>query len=533
MNILNYDIKRTKLFKKIMISICSMMMVFASCFAPYSKVKALVGIDDVALSYVALSVLGLCGITLAGTTLSNTDITKLGSDVAGSISRTFDTLGKTVSDKWNLLVQTAGATGKIALDYVNDLKGNIQDWWNGLSNVDVGFNEFTVGMGGITLGCKYFLGFDSKKYPEIQKYSKYPLAYSYIYSRYEGPAVGFYADYLLQSTYEKGGLGMVLVYNGKDYYITSIGSNTFNEICEKYSDGTLSKNYFTDYNYANIDDLLGMLYYVTSDSRVKKYGNEYNKSGYTNIFTVSKDMISNMFTFATSSLYFFNTQTYYLGGLNMSKSKYTTYFPGFGLDSIGKSSIPDSFKLDDRVLGETGALSLSDKIIGAVGSLDLDLTNNVVNSYGYVDVPSTTLDYPYTGTWDSTLDGIGAIAWAPSTDIPIADTNVIAPTIGGTTDTDIPKVKDFTGEGTDLTFDWKGVFPFCIPFDLIAFLKCLCAEPQAPKIDIPFNVPIVNYKGSVSIDLSKYDEVAALCRTLFDLLFIVGLAYATRYLIKG
>ena len=145
MNILNYDIKRTKLFKKIMISICSMMMVFASCFAPYSKVKALVGIDDVALSYVALSVLGLCGITLAGTTLSNTDITKLGSDVAGSISRTFDTLGKTVSDKWNLLVQTAGATGKIALDYVNDLKGNIQDWWNSLSNVDVGFNEFTVG----------------------------------------------------------------------------------------------------------------------------------------------------------------------------------------------------------------------------------------------------------------------------------------------------------------------------------------------------------------------------------------------------
>lgn len=533
MNILNYDIKKTKLFKKIMISICSMIMVFASCFAPYSKVKALVGIDDVALSYVALSVLGLCGITLAGTTLSNTDITKLGSEVAGSISRTFDTLGKTVSDKWNLLVQTAGSTGKIALDYVNDLKGNIQDWWNSLSNVDVGFNDFTVGMGGITLGCKYFPGFDKKKYPEIQKYSKYPLAYSYIYSRYEGEVVGFYADYLLQSTYEKGGKGMVLVYNGKDYYITSIGSYIFNEIIDKYSDGTLTKNYFTDSNYSRIDDLLGMLYYVTSDSRVKKYGNEYNRSGYTNIFTVSKSMIANMFTFATSSLYFFNTQTYYLGGLNMSKSKYTTYFPGFGLDSIGKSSIPDSFKLDDRVLGETGALSLSDKIIGSVGSLDLDLTNNVVKTYGYVDVPSTTLDYPYTGTWDSTLDGIGAIAWAPSTDIPIADTNVIAPTIGGTTDTDIPKVKDFTGEGSQLSFDWKGVFPFCIPFDLIAFLKCLCAEPQAPKIDIPFNVPIVNYKGSVSIDLSKYDEVAALCRTLFDLLFIVGLAYATRYLIKG
>lgn len=527
MNILNYDIKRTKLFKKIMISICSMMMVFASCFAPYSKVKALVGIDDVALSYVALSVLGLCGITLAGTTLSNTDITKLGSDVAGSISRTFDTLGKTVSDKWNLLVQTAGATGKIALDYVNDLKGNIQDWWNSLSNVDVGFNDFTVAMGGISLGCKYYSQFSSTKYPEIEKYYKYKL-YRDFSDRYR-PCVGFWADYMLESSFEKGGKGMCVVYNGNDYYVTSIGSVIFDEITEKYASNSLTIDYFTN---IKLNSLLGMIYYVTADSRTKKYGNEFNQNGYDKLFTVSKSMLSNMFTFATSSLYFFNSQTYYLGGLDMSKSKYTTYFPGFGLDSIGKSSIPDSFKLDDRVLGSDGVLSLSDKIIGAVGSLDLDLTNNVVNSYGYVDVPSTTLDYPYTGTWDSTLDGIGAIAWAPSTDIPIADTNVIAPVLPGTTDTDIPKVKDFTGKGTDLTFDWKGVFPFCIPFDLIKFIQCFCAEPEAPKFEIPVNIPKI-YKGDIKVDLSGFDEVDALCRTLFDILFILGLAYATRYLIKG
>ena len=199
-----------------------------------------------------------------------------------------------------------------------------------------------------------------------------------------------------------------------------------------------------------------------------------------------------------------------------------------GLDS----KLTGSFKLDDRVLGATGTLSLADKIIGAVGSLDLDLTNDVVNSYGYVDVPSTTLDYPYTGTWDSTLDGIGAIVWAPSIDVPIADTNVIAPVLPGTTDTDIPKVKDFTGKGTDLTFDWKGVLPFCIPFDLIKFIQCFCAEPEAPKFEIPVNIPKI-YKGDIKVDLSGFDEVAALCRTLFDILFILGLAYATRYLIKG
>ena len=527
MNILNIDIKKTKLFKKIMISICSMIMVFASCFAPYSKVKALVGIDDVALSYVALSVLGLCGITLAGTTLSNTDITKLGSDVAGSISRTFDTLGKTVSDKWNLLVQTAGATGKIALDYVNDLKGNIQDWWNSLSNVDVGFNDFTVGMGGISLGCKYYSQFSSTKYPEIEKYYKYKL-YRDFYDRYP-PCVGFWAEYILQSTYEKGGKGMCVVYNGNDYYITSIGSIIFDEIIDKYASNSLTIDYFTN---DKLSSLLGIIYYVTADSRTKEYGNEFNRNGYDKLFTVSKSMLSNMFIFSTSSLYFFNSKTYYLGSLDIKNEKYTTYFPGFGLDSIGKSTIPGSFKLDDRVLGSDGVLSLSDKIIGAVGSLDLDLTNNVVNTYGYVDVPSTSLDYPYTGTWDSTLDGIGAIAWAPSTDIPIADTNVIAPTLPGTTDTDIPKVKDFTGEGSQLSFDWKGVFPFCIPFDLIKFIQCFCAEPEAPNFEIPVNIPKI-YEGNIKVNLSDFDDVAALCRTLFDILFILGLAYATRYLIKG
>ena len=496
MNILNYDIKKTKLFKKIMISICSMIMVFASCFAPYSKVKALVGIDDVALSYVALSVLGLCGITLAGTTLSNTDITKLGSDVAGSISRTFDTLGKTVSDKWNLLVQTAGATGKIALDYVNDLKVNIQDWWNSLGSVPESLAKFNA-ITGMTLHYT----FNSTEWKNH--------GYSWDYFK---PSSGRYKSYfyftdtniLLASN---NNAFPIIYKTAEGLYFGFIGN----------TDHLFSINSYSSYVYDC---------YLSPESEPIHHTKD-------NLFSISS--LANVL--GDRYLFVYDTVNGCAGKLTFEYKNYTPvqyqYINDSNLQLGLDSKLTGSFKLDDRVLGATGALSLADKIIGAVGSLDLDLTNDVVNSYGYVDVPSTTLDYPYTGTWDSTLDGIGAIAWAPSTDIPIADTNVIAPTIGGTTDTDIPKVKDFTGEGSQLSFDWKGVFPFCIPFDLIAFLKCLCADLEAPKIDIPFNVPILNYKGSVSIDLSKYDEVAALCRTLFDLLFIVGLAYATRYLIKG
>lgn len=498
MNILNYDIKKTKLFKKIMISICSMIMVFASCFAPYSKVKALVGIDDVALSYVALSVLGLCGITLAGTTLSNTDITKLGSEVAGSISRTFDTLGKTVSDKWNLLVQTAGATGKIALDYVNDLKVNIQDWWNGLGKVPEELLKFNT-IAGITLS-NYF-GTNSSLWTECGYDAAYFLSSN-------GP---------YKSAYVIKDLNIMIGIKSHSYpiFYNNNGVISLGFISSIYKDTLSSIKAFDSYNY---------YLYLSPNSEPIEYTSN-NLYTLVSSFGLSRYLFSYDIVKGAIGRLTLNTLN---GNINNYKFINDTNLQ-LGLDS----KLTGSFKLDDRVLGATGTLSLADKIIGAVGSLDLDLTNDVVKSYGYVDVPSTTLDYPYTGTWDSTLDGIGAIAWAPSTDIPIADTNVIAPTLPGTTDTDIPKVKDFTGEGSQLSFDWKGVFPFCIPFDLIAFLKCLCAEPQAPKIDIPFNVPIVNYKGSVSIDLSKYDEVAALCRTLFDLLFIVGLAYATRYLIKG
>lgn len=497
MNILNYDIKRTKLFKKIMISICSMIMVFASCFAPYSKVKALVGIDDVALSYVALSVLGLCGITLAGTTLSNTDITKLGSDVAGSISRTFDTLGKTVSDKWNLLIQTAGATGKIALDYVNDLKGNIEDWWNGLGKVPEELLKFNT-IAGITLS-NYF-GTKTSVWTECGYDAVYFL-----------PSNGPY-----KSAYVIKDLNIMIGIKNYSYpiFYNNNGVISLGFISSIYKDNLRGIDAFDSYKY---------YLYLSPDSEPIEYNSNnlytlvssFGLSRYLFSYDVVKGAIGRL-TLDISNGNILNYQ--FINDTNLQ----------LGLDS----KLTGSFKLDDRVLGATGALSLADKIIGAVGSLDLDLTNDVVNSYGYVDVPSTTLDYPYTGTWDSTLDGIGAIVWAPSIDVPIADTNVIAPVLPGTTDTDIPKVKDFTGKGTDLTFDWKGVFPFCIPFDLIKFIQCFCAEPEAPKFEIPVNIPKI-YKGDIKVDLSGFDEVAALCRTLFDILFILGLAYATRYLIKG
>lgn len=86
--------------------------------------------------------------------------------------------------------------------------------------------------------------------------------------------------------------------------------------------------------------------------------------------------------------------------------------------------------------------------------------------------------------------------------------------------------------GTAHPADWKSIFPFCVPFDLIEFLGVLNAEPEAPVIHWRFYVPrIVDY--DIVIDLSVFDGVAQIMRTMELLAFCVGLILLTRNIIRG
>lgn len=96
--------------------------------------------------------------------------------------------------------------------------------------------------------------------------------------------------------------------------------------------------------------------------------------------------------------------------------------------------------------------------------------------------------------------------------------------------TDVSAAKSFT------VADLGNIFPFCLPFDLIDFFAVLSAEPQAPKINWTFPaVPLFSVpEVEIVIDLSVFDTVASLVRTLETLLFIVGLAMITRsHMIRG
>lgn len=73
----------------------------------------------------------------------------------------------------------------------------------------------------------------------------------------------------------------------------------------------------------------------------------------------------------------------------------------------------------------------------------------------------------------------------------------------------------------------QNVFPFCIPFDVYNLLSALAAEPEAPAFTWRFYVPRI-CDETFTVDLSAFDTVAQIVRTMELLAFIVGLAVVTR-----
>lgn len=84
------------------------------------------------------------------------------------------------------------------------------------------------------------------------------------------------------------------------------------------------------------------------------------------------------------------------------------------------------------------------------------------------------------------------------------------------------------GAANDYAIDLTQFFPFCIPFDLYEFLSLLASDPVAPCFEWVIPVPQLDTEFPITIDLSAWDSVARLFRTMELLAFIVGLALLTR-----
>lgn len=73
-----------------------------------------------------------------------------------------------------------------------------------------------------------------------------------------------------------------------------------------------------------------------------------------------------------------------------------------------------------------------------------------------------------------------------------------------------------------LTTALQTKFPFCLPFDVMRILSAFVKEPQAPFISLSFRDPFSASDYTVSVDLSPWDDVAAIVRQFESMLLLVG-----------
>lgn len=92
--------------------------------------------------------------------------------------------------------------------------------------------------------------------------------------------------------------------------------------------------------------------------------------------------------------------------------------------------------------------------------------------------------------------------------------------------------KDPDEDMSSYKVDLHTVFPFCIPFDFIALLRVLDAEPEAPRFDFPVVIPALDYQETVTLDMAVFDDVAKIIRLCETVSFIIFLMFATSKVIK-
>lgn len=188
-----------------------------------------------------------------------------------------------------------------------------------------------------------------------------------------------------------------------------------------------------------------------------------------------------------------------LADIALSLSQLIDLAKALGLHAVGRSLSPS--ELSDLIARSLPAVN-PDLLPGAAGVPAI--------------VPDPALDpiyYPHAGAHP-------ALQPVPG---PEPDPGPVTPSPDpGDGDTDAGRYK------VDLT----SIFPFCIPFDFIALLRVLDADPVAPRFEFPVVIPALDYRSCVILDLSPFDDVARILRICENVSFLIFLMFATSKVIR-
>ena len=201
----------------------------------------------------------------------------------------------------------------------------------------------------------------------------------------------------------------------------------------------------------------------------------------------------------------------------------------------------------------TDMLTFAQEVPEAIGTVDIDGSIYDVNGDGTVTIGDNTI--PINDDGSVTVDGNPYypdydISPYPGTSIGDLITTIInnIDVIDDTkTDTDdliedaeveVPQeIADSKLSSLTMPKTIATVFPFCIPWDFYHGIKLLSAEPEAPRFEVPFEIPQYNsfpgFKKMIVVDFSKYSSAVAVVRWTMFMIFMFGLCFLTFKIVKG
>lgn len=97
---------------------------------------------------------------------------------------------------------------------------------------------------------------------------------------------------------------------------------------------------------------------------------------------------------------------------------------------------------------------------------------------------------------------------------------LIDPDTGELIDPNIPSIADKAG-------NWKRLFPFCIPWDMMELVKTLKADKKAPRFTFKYTFEKINYTWVVDVNMADYWKYIKIFRWGMTFFFIIGLFFLT------
>ncbi len=292
---------------------------------------------------------------------------------------------------------------------------------------------------------------------------------------------GYYTGYTLN---DSGYYTYYINYisNGHKFY-TKDGTSEYKYVCFRMDDG----KYSWLYKYGPADSQLAYMFNILF----------YSDLGY----SYSNNFCSNVSSFS-SNLPIFSSEE---AAISFAKTGDLT-----GLLNGEAYDFPDLVKSVPEVLQPLTGTKFSPSLLPGINTA----VSNAVKSLPETSTDTKANTETYKETMTSTITDV-----APKTEV------VPQPSTTPGTETG----DGF--EGDSYKRDLKLIFPFCIPFDFIHFIKALSADPVAPCFKIPIKLDSLGIDMVLELDLAWMDPIMEIFRLGELGCFVIMLMAATKKMI--